>query len=132
MHHGDTEDAEKKTGRQGDRETRRVACSKSLSLRIASSAYVHSGLPFSPLLSACLLLRAIGVSVVNPFCFPGVTMTRRERNTALAATAGAVGAILAVRAAVRYSRWMDLRGKVVLITGGSRGLGLELAREFAR
>ncbi len=27
---------------------------------------------------------------------------------------------------------MDLSGKVVVITGGSRGLGLALAREFAR
>jgi len=32
----------------------------------------------------------------------------------------------------RRTRRMDLRGKVVLITGGSHGLGLALAREFAR
>jgi len=32
---------------------------------------------------------------------------------------------------LRNRRRLDLRGKVVLITGGSRGLGLALAREFA-
>lgn len=34
--------------------------------------------------------------------------------------------------AFQQSREMDLEGKTVLITGGSRGLGLVLAREFAR
>jgi len=41
------------------------------------------------------------------------------------------GAALAVRAIVRRSRRMEFRGRVVVITGGSRGLGLELARVFA-
>ncbi|MGA7920309.1 MAG: SDR family oxidoreductase [Candidatus Acidiferrales bacterium] len=36
------------------------------------------------------------------------------------------------RAWVRRSRRFTLGGKVVMITGGSRGLGLALAREFAR
>jgi NAD(P)-dependent dehydrogenase (short-subunit alcohol dehydrogenase family) len=36
-----------------------------------------------------------------------------------------------VRAFVRRRRMLDLRDRVVLITGGSRGLGLELARCFA-
>jgi NAD(P)-dependent dehydrogenase (short-subunit alcohol dehydrogenase family) len=46
------------------------------------------------------------------------------------AAAGA-GALVAARAL--YRRWQeyDLKGKTVLITGGSRGLGLVLAREFA-
>jgi NAD(P)-dependent dehydrogenase (short-subunit alcohol dehydrogenase family) len=46
------------------------------------------------------------------------------------AAAGA-GALLAARALYRRWREYDLRGKAVLITGGSRGLGLVLAREFA-
>ncbi len=54
------------------------------------------------------------------------TDTRR----ALIALAGA-GAFFGLRAAVRAARRIDLRGKVVLITGSSRGLGLVLAREFA-
>ena len=42
------------------------------------------------------------------------------------------GVFLAVRAALRWWHEYDLRGKTVLITGGSRGLGLVLAREIAR
>jgi NAD(P)-dependent dehydrogenase (short-subunit alcohol dehydrogenase family) len=49
----------------------------------------------------------------------------------LALAAAGAGALLAARAL--YRRWQeyDLRGKTVLLTGGSRGLGLVLAREFA-
>ncbi len=43
--------------------------------------------------------------------------------------AGTVAA-LAVRSLVRRSRWFDFRGRSVLITGGSRGLGLVLARQL--
>jgi NAD(P)-dependent dehydrogenase (short-subunit alcohol dehydrogenase family) len=47
---------------------------------------------------------------------------------------GTLGALWTARAALR--RWRearyDLRGRVVLISGGSRGLGLLLAREYAR
>lgn len=46
------------------------------------------------------------------------------------AVAGA-GALVAARAAYRRGLEYDLRGKTVLITGGSRGLGLVLAREVA-
>ena len=46
--------------------------------------------------------------------------------------AAGIGALLATRAAVRRWREYDLRGKTALITGGSRGLGLVMAREFAR
>jgi NAD(P)-dependent dehydrogenase (short-subunit alcohol dehydrogenase family) len=43
-----------------------------------------------------------------------------------AALAGVAGAAL-----LRRRRRLELAGRVVLITGGSRGLGLQLAREFA-
>ena len=46
-------------------------------------------------------------------------------------TMGAL-ALLGARLALARVRTMSLRGAVVLITGGSRGLGLLLAREFGR
>jgi NAD(P)-dependent dehydrogenase (short-subunit alcohol dehydrogenase family) len=57
-------------------------------------------------------------------------MSERNREALMWAAAGA-GALLAVRAAARKWSEYDLRGKSVLITGGSRGLGLVMAREFA-
>ena len=53
------------------------------------------------------------------------------RNSAFALGAVA-GAVLASRALASTRGGYDLRGKNVLITGGSRGLGLVLAREFAK
>lgn len=53
----------------------------------------------------------------------------RRRGKKLALVAGGVGAILAGRAVLRRLYEYDLRNKSVLITGGSRGLGLVLARE---
>jgi len=46
--------------------------------------------------------------------------------------AAALGAFVAVRAALRSSRALSLRNKSVVVTGGSRGLGLVLARELIR
>ena len=50
----------------------------------------------------------------------------------LLAVAGGVGAAIAAGLVVRRLTMADLRGEVALITGGSRGLGFLLAREFAR
>ncbi|MGN6134971.1 MAG: SDR family NAD(P)-dependent oxidoreductase [Aureliella sp.] len=49
---------------------------------------------------------------------------------ALAAAAGYAG-LEATRALIRQQRWFSFHGKTVLITGGSRGLGLVLARKLA-
>lgn len=43
-----------------------------------------------------------------------------------------VGAALAARRRSRRKHWPNFQGRVVAITGGTRGLGLALAREFAR
>ena len=52
------------------------------------------------------------------------------RNTAILAAAGAAGG-LGAWLLLRRPEELNLQGKSVLITGGSRGLGLQLAREFA-
>lgn len=70
----------------------------------------------------------------------GVTLyptgLEKRGNSRMYSTAGAIGLSLAAMFAVRRMRCArntaSLRGKVVLITGGSRGLGLALAREFGR
>jgi len=61
---------------------------------------------------------------------PFTDMTKTQQ-TALAAGALTVGAALITRA-LRTARTLDFNGKVVLITGGSRGLGLVVARELGR
>jgi short-subunit dehydrogenase len=43
-----------------------------------------------------------------------------------------VAAVALARAVIRRSRRLDFAGRVVIVTGGSRGLGLLLAREFGR
>jgi NAD(P)-dependent dehydrogenase (short-subunit alcohol dehydrogenase family) len=51
----------------------------------------------------------------------------------LASIVGSVVAtVVAANAYLRSSRRITLRGRVVFITGGSRGLGLVIAREFAQ
>jgi len=56
-------------------------------------------------------------------------MTDRSERLTVALAMG-VGAFLGGRAMVRRMRRLELKDRVVLITGGSRGLGLLLAREF--
>ena len=55
----------------------------------------------------------------------------RSMTGLIAAGAAAGGAIMIARAILAGERNYDFRGKVVLITGGSRGLGLVLARQLA-
>src|SRR3954468_13327426 len=55
-------------------------------------------------------------------------MTKKQLTFMAGASLGA----WALKRTIRARRAFDLRGKLVFITGGSRGLGLELAREFSR
>ncbi|HEY0461729.1 MAG TPA: SDR family NAD(P)-dependent oxidoreductase [Pyrinomonadaceae bacterium] len=54
-----------------------------------------------------------------------------NKNSLLFGAAVGVGALSALAAFRKSRRAFNLKNKVVLITGGSRGLGLVLAREFA-
>src|SRR5690349_3451639 len=54
-----------------------------------------------------------------------------SKRSALATGLAAAGGGLAAYALLNRRPLEDLRGQVVLITGGSRGLGLELARQLA-
>lgn len=58
---------------------------------------------------------------------------KEDNKRALALAAAGVGGLILARGLVRrFQSRFDLRDKTVLITGGSRGLGLVLARELAR
>jgi 3-oxoacyl-[acyl-carrier protein] reductase len=57
-------------------------------------------------------------------------MTNHQKRTAVAIGATAVAALFAARSWQRRGRY-DFAGKSVVITGGSRGLGLIMARELA-
>ena len=56
----------------------------------------------------------------------------KDRNRALMFAVAGAGAGLVIRALVRKASDYSMQGRVVLITGGSRGLGLVMARELAR
>lgn len=56
----------------------------------------------------------------------------RKRRSPVLFPAAALGAAAFARTAFRALRRLDMRGRVVVITGGSRGLGLLLAEEFGR
>lgn len=56
----------------------------------------------------------------------------KKRRSPVLFPAAALGAAALARTAFRALRRLDLRGRVVVITGGSRGLGLLLAEEFGR
>jgi len=75
-------------------------------------------------------MRPAKLSVQTDHTTGGFEM-RSKLNTMASAAAAVVGAAALARYLVRNSRCVDIAGKVVLITGGSRGLGLVLAREFA-
>lgn len=71
--------------------------------------------------------------LVTNYFFPWQRKKRKQKMQKIAAlTLGGAAALLTARSVIRKLNEVDLRGKSVLITGGSRGLGLELAREFAR
>src|SRR5438045_1723408 len=55
----------------------------------------------------------------------------KMKQSTLAAAAAVVGGAFLARRITRSMGSIDFRGRNVLITGGSRGLGLVLARQFA-
>lgn len=59
-------------------------------------------------------------------------MTTSNQSNTFTTAAIALGAVALGKFLWRKMNEYDLRGKTVLVTGGSRGLGLVLAREFAR
>jgi NAD(P)-dependent dehydrogenase (short-subunit alcohol dehydrogenase family) len=78
-------------------------------------------------------LRARGAGLA--FHLPAVRrQQRRDRTRYLlpVLAAGGIVAFIAARELMTRMREIDLNGRVVIITGGSRGLGFLLAREFAR
>ncbi len=61
----------------------------------------------------------------------GMTEIAKKSNNLLVGAIIGAGTLAAIIAAVRKKREYDFSGKVAVITGGSRGLGLVLARQLA-
>jgi NAD(P)-dependent dehydrogenase (short-subunit alcohol dehydrogenase family) len=57
---------------------------------------------------------------------------RTATHNLLVGSAALIGFAAATRSVIRHRRRFELRGKVALVTGGARGLGLALARELGR
>ena len=55
----------------------------------------------------------------------------KKKNQSLLWTAAGLGAVIAFRAIAKQANHYSFKDKVVVITGGSRGLGLVLARQLA-
>jgi short-subunit dehydrogenase len=71
-------------------------------------------------------------ALLRPEVDNGDAVMASQNNNTLLLTAAGVATLWAAYRAVYRRPAYDLRGKTVLITGGSRGLGFLLAREFAR
>jgi short-subunit dehydrogenase len=72
----------------------------------------------------------------HPYPKSGIISSRRGYDRCVKRSIGALSiglaAALAVRATLARNRRYDLAGATVLVTGGGRGLGLQIAREAAR
>jgi short-subunit dehydrogenase len=68
---------------------------------------------------------------LNSGFIKGEKMSEAKNGALVLAAAAGLGGYLLARAVMKKPTY-DFRGKTVLITGGSRGLGLVMAREFAR
>lgn len=62
----------------------------------------------------------------------GLGLARRRRAALGSLAAAGAGTLLAIGLLAARRRHFELRGRVALVTGGSRGLGLVLARELVR
>jgi len=68
--------------------------------------------------------RSDGTRIAKVLCMVTSSLRRAARRYGLFAA----GAVLGLRAFLRYRRRLTFAGKNALVTGGSRGLGLEIAR----